>query len=114
MTVLVRPSRYTYSFIEDSGVFTVNVPSPELKRFVQLCGTKSGRDIDKLVQVDTSLGQTVDCVTVDACPVVYECKVVHWNDIIPANLAPEIDERSYANGDYHRLYYGQILGTFAK
>lgn len=114
LTVLVRPSRFTYSFIEESQVFTVNVPLPEMKGFVQLCGTQSGRDVDKLAQVKTSIGQTVDCVTIDACPVVYECQVVHWNDVIPANLAPKVDARAYAKGDYHRLYYGQILGVFAQ
>ena len=114
MTVLVRPSRFTYTFIEESQVFTVNVPSPDMKAFVKLCGTRSGRDVDKLAQVGTSMGRTVECVTIDACPVVYECKVVHWNDVIPQNLAPAIDAGSYAKGDYHRLYYGQILGTFAR
>jgi flavin reductase (DIM6/NTAB) family NADH-FMN oxidoreductase RutF len=114
MVVLVRPSRYTYSFIQDSQVFTVNVPSTDMRSYVQLCGTRSGRDVDKLAQVETSKAQRVDSVTLDDCPLVYECKVVHWNDVIPANLAPEIDGRAYARGDYHRLYYGQILGTFSR
>ncbi|GAG03898.1 unnamed protein product, partial [marine sediment metagenome] len=41
--VLVRPSRYTYGFIHDSGVFTVNVPTEEMREWVNLCGTRSGR-----------------------------------------------------------------------
>jgi flavin reductase (DIM6/NTAB) family NADH-FMN oxidoreductase RutF len=114
MVVLVRPSRYTYSFIEDSGVFTVNVPTAEMSDFVDLCGTRSGRDVDKLAQVSTSMGQKVPCVTIDGCSLVYECRVVHWNDVVPGNLDPNIVERSYPRGDFHRLYYGQILGTFAQ
>jgi flavin reductase (DIM6/NTAB) family NADH-FMN oxidoreductase RutF len=113
VVVLVRPSRYTYSFIEESGVFTVNVPTPEMAKYVSFCGTKSGRDVDKLAQVETSMGQTVDCVSLDACPLVYECKVVHHNDVQPDVLLPTIDARAYARGDYHRLYYGQLMGTFA-
>lgn len=114
MIVLVRPSRYTYSFIEESGVFTVNVPTPEMKELVTLCGTRSGRDVDKLAEVETSMGQKVACVTLDTCPVVYECKVVHYNDVRPDTLMPEIVSRAYAQGDFHRLYYGQIMGTFAE
>ena len=106
MVVLVRPSRYTYSFIEDSKVFTVNVPTSEMADLVKLCGTRSGRDVDKLAQVATSVGQRVSCVTIDACPLVYECQVVHWNDVQPQALTPGIDARSYPGGDYHRLYYG--------
>jgi flavin reductase (DIM6/NTAB) family NADH-FMN oxidoreductase RutF len=113
MVVLVRPSRYTYTFIEESGVFTVNVPTPEMSKYVAFCGSQSGRDVDKLAQAATSKGQRVDCVTLDECPMVYECKVVHWNDVRPDALLPTIDARSYAQGDYHRLYYGQIMGAFA-
>lgn len=114
MVTLVRPSRYTYKFIEESGVFTVNVPTPEMSDYVAMCGTRSGREADKLAQVAVSMAQTIDCVTLDQCSLVYECKVVHWNDVVPDHLLPEVRERAYGRGDFHRLYYGQILGVFAK
>ena len=111
--VLVRPSRYTYQFIEDSKAFTVNVPTAEMKKYVSLCGTRSGRELDKLAQVKTRMGQKVKSVTIDPCPLVYECQVVHWNDVLPETLIPQISNSAYRNGDFHRLYYGQIMGTFA-
>jgi flavin reductase (DIM6/NTAB) family NADH-FMN oxidoreductase RutF len=114
MVVLVRPSRYTYSFIEESGLFTVNVPTPEMRELVQVCGTRSGRDVDKLAEVETSMGQKVACVTLETSSVVYECQVVHHNDVVPDALLPGIASRSYPRGDFHRLYYGQIMGTFAE
>jgi flavin reductase (DIM6/NTAB) family NADH-FMN oxidoreductase RutF len=114
MVVLVRPSRHTYQFIEASKVFTVNVPTPEMRKYVSLCGTRSGRDVDKLAKVSTSMGQKVNCVTLDDCPLVYECQVVHWNDVQPGNLLPDVLNRAYRQGDFHRLYYGQIMGTFSK
>lgn len=113
--VLVRPSRYTYEFIEDSGAFTVNVPTEAMRRWVSVCGSRSGRDIDKFAAYDmgTTPGQTVPAITIDACPMVYECKVVHVNDLVPENLAAEIEAGSYGGADYHRLYYGEILGAYA-
>ena len=113
--VLVRPSRYTYEFIEDSGEFTVDVPTEEMRRWVAMCGSRSGRHLDKFgtYGMSTSAGQTVSAVTIDACPMVYECKVVHHNDVIPANLAPEIESSSYGGSNYHRVYYGEILGAYA-
>jgi flavin reductase (DIM6/NTAB) family NADH-FMN oxidoreductase RutF len=85
-----------------------------MKGLVTLCGTRSGRDVDKLAQVETSMGQEVACVTLDASPLVYECKVVHHNDVLPENLLPDIKSRAYAQGDFHRLYYGQIRGVFSE
>lgn len=115
MTVLVRPSRYTYRFIEDSGTFTVNVPSEELRKWVGFCGSRSGREVDKFAEFGISVtkGQTVNSVTIDPCPMVYECQVVHYNDVIPDHLTPEIEVGAYGGSDYHRLYYGQILGAYA-
>lgn len=113
--VLVRPSRYTYGFIHDSGLFTVNVPTEEMREWVNLCGTRSGRELDKFAAcgLKTTPGHMVDAVTIDACPMVYECRVVHHNDVLPPNLAPEIERSSYRGSDYHRVFYGEILGAYA-
>ena len=113
--VLVRPSRYTYGSIEDSGLFTVNVPTQDMSEWVSICGTKSGRDVEKFGSYGMSIsqGEAVEAVTIDACPMVYECKVVHHNDLIPANLSAEVEARSYRGSDYHRVYFGEILGAYA-
>ena len=113
--VLVRPSRYTYEFIEDSGEFTVNVPKPEMAEFVLFCGTHSGRDVDKLATFDvaTTPGQKVNSITVDDCPIVYACRVAFKSDIIPEALASEILPRYYSDDDFHRVYFGEILGVYA-
>jgi flavin reductase (DIM6/NTAB) family NADH-FMN oxidoreductase RutF len=114
-TVLVRPSRYTYQFIEASDEFTVNVPSPAMTDFVRFCGSKSGRDHDKIARFEIAItpGQQVGSPWIDGCPLVYECRVVHKNDILPATLDPGISARFYPRGDFHRVYYGEILGLYA-
>lgn len=114
-SILVRPSRHTYQFIEESGAFSVNVPTPEMREFVHFCGTKSGREYDKLARFDqaVTMGQAVNAVTIDACPLVYECRVVHKHDLLPETLDPTIRSRLYSGGDFHRVYHGEILGTWA-
>lgn len=46
-TVLVRPSRFTFGLLEASGEFTVSVPLTDMSKALALCGSKSGRDMDK-------------------------------------------------------------------
>lgn len=115
MEVLVRPSRYTYEFIEDSQAFTVNVPSRGMRAWVAMCGAKSGRVADKFGPYGMTYTRCegLAAATIDACPMVYECRVVHYNDVIPAHLAPEIESRSYRGADYHRVYFGEILAARA-
>lgn len=113
--VLVRPSRYTYELLEESREFTVNVPAEAMGEWVTVCGTRSGRDIDKLgaYGVAVSRGKKVSTITLDESPLVYECRVVHHNDVLPPHLEPTINARAYANRDYHRIYWGEIVGTYA-
>ena len=57
---------------------------------------------------------TVLAPTIGQCPIVYECSVVHSHDVAPAQLADEIRRGAYVSGDYHRVYYGQILAALAE
>jgi len=93
----------------------VNVPGPELQSAVDICGTKSGRDGDKLAEagLTTEKGTNVSAPIIAECPIVYECQVVHRNDVQPDALVRELQEGPYANGDYHRVYFGKILAASA-
>jgi flavin reductase (DIM6/NTAB) family NADH-FMN oxidoreductase RutF len=109
--VMVRPSRYTYQCIEHSGCFTVNVPEAGMESACALCGSLSGRKVNKFVEckLTEQRAATVLAPTVGECPVVYECQVVHSNDILPEKLSGEILTGAYVDGDYHRVYFGKIL-----
>ena len=115
LLVLVRPSRCTYDLIEQTGDFTVNVPPAELAQAVQHCGSVSGRAHDKLPEcgLTTAPAREVNAPIIEQCVIHYECRVVHKNDVVPSELVRNIQEGSYANGDYHRIYWGQILATYA-
>ncbi|MCX7805234.1 MAG: flavin reductase family protein, partial [Planctomycetota bacterium] len=81
--VLVRPSRYTYGLIEETGDFTVNVPGRDLERACAVCGSVSGRETDKFAGCGLTAGKSAKVVSafIEQCPIHYECRVVHANDI---------------------------------
>jgi flavin reductase (DIM6/NTAB) family NADH-FMN oxidoreductase RutF len=112
-SVLVRPSRYTYANIEHTGCFTVNVPRVADSYACAECGTLSGRDVDKFARCKLTAEQAGNVLAprVAECPIIYECQVVHSNDVLPDKLADEILSGAYIDGDYHRVYYGKILAT---
>jgi flavin reductase (DIM6/NTAB) family NADH-FMN oxidoreductase RutF len=113
--VLVRPSRYTFDCIEHTGDFTVNVPHKGMKDAVAYCGTVSGRDRDKFADkgLTATQSKTVKSPIIEECVLHYECRVVHHNDLIPDNLTDDIVSSAYPRGDFHRLYFGQILSVYA-
>jgi flavin reductase (DIM6/NTAB) family NADH-FMN oxidoreductase RutF len=108
-TVLVRHSRYTYNLLNQSDSFTVCVPAPDMQAAVEYCGQYSGRDGDKLAACHlTAIPSTkVSAPGIAGCPVIYECRIVHQNEVDPSTLAKDIT--AYPRGDYHRMYYGEIM-----
>jgi len=109
--VLVRPSRYTYKLIEETGEFTVNIVPPKLKEVVQYCGTVSGRDYDKFKekQLTPLPSSKVKVPIIKEGILHFECRVIHKNDLIPSELEKSIIPELYPKGDFHRFYFGEIL-----
>lgn len=111
---LVRPTRYTFSLLEALGEFTVNVPPDSLAKAVALCGSQSGRQVDKAKEHALTLvaSQHVQVPYIAECPIHYECRVVHKSNVVNADLDPQIVRKNYSSGDFHRVYYGEILGAY--
>ncbi|MCM8756854.1 MAG: flavin reductase family protein [Candidatus Omnitrophica bacterium] len=113
--VLVRPSRYTYSLLEDISQFTVNVPYPQMAAIVAHCGSVSGREHNKIEETRLTLepARTVAVPIIRECGLHYECQIVGFSDVLPDKLTAEIKTSCYPQGDYHRCYYGEILRVSA-
>ncbi len=109
--VLVRPSRFTYKLIEETGEFTVNIVPPNLKEVVQYCGTVSGRDHDKFKEKNLTAipSSKVKTPMIKECILHFECRVVNKNDLVPLELEKSIVSSLYPKGDFHRVYFGEIL-----
>ena len=116
----VRDSRYTMQMLEKNGEFTINVPLGNVdKKILGYCGTKSGRDTDKIADMGLTLetGENVSVPGFKELPLTLECKVIYKQDQDPAAIFPEYDARYYAKGtrnegDYHTAYYGEITAAY--
>jgi flavin reductase (DIM6/NTAB) family NADH-FMN oxidoreductase RutF len=113
--VLVRPSRYSYSRLEEVSDFTVNVPPRELAAAVSHCGAVSGRDHDKFqeMHLTTVPSREVRAPIIQECVVHYECRIVHRNDVVPDALTQAVRDGAYPEGDFHRVYFGEIVAAYA-
>ncbi len=113
-TVMVRPSRFTYSRMESSGEFTVNLLPDAFSRHLSLCGTKSGRDVDKIAECGFTLarGNHVTTPFIRESSIHFECRIIHKHDLLPETLDKEILKKYYPMGDFHRVFFGEIIGVF--
>lgn len=77
VSISVRPERYSYDIIKETGEFTVNLVTEKLAFATDYCGVKSGRDVDKFAEMGlhTCDGVNVACPGIKESPVNIECKV---------------------------------------
>jgi flavin reductase (DIM6/NTAB) family NADH-FMN oxidoreductase RutF len=111
----VRESRYTKALVDKNPEFTINVPYGEYdKSILGFCGTKSGRDTDKIQALNLHLeeGETVSVPAIRELPLTLECKVIYKQEQVKEAIAPDALERYYPEGDFHTAYYGQITAAY--
>ena len=132
--ISVRPQRYSYGLIKESGQFAINLTTAALARAADFCGVRSGRDVDKFAHLGlTPLpAKELSCPILGESPVSLECRVF---DVVPLGshdlfladvVAVDVEEElldaggklrldrcglaAYAHGEYYAL--GKRLGTF--
>jgi len=112
MMVAVRLSRYTHDKMDALKEFTVCIPKDgTMAKELAFAGVKSGRDYDKAKELGLTYlpADKVSVPLLSDCAAAYECKVVYETEMHEAHLDAELRERYYKTGDYHTLYFGEIL-----
>lgn len=114
--VMVRQNRFTYELLEKSREFTVTVPYADMRETVEFCGTRSGRDTDKLTACGLKIlkGQKIATPVLDVPGMHFECKVMYDRLMGAKNLDKALNELWYNKepNDYHVFYFGEILASY--
>lgn len=133
--ISVRPERYSYHMIEESGEFVVNLTTEALVKETDYCGVRSGKDVDKWQEMNLTKGKASAlsyAPIINECPVNIECKVEEIKKLgshdmfIARVVAVQVDEKyldetgkfdlndagllAYSHGEY--LSLGEKLGSF--
>lgn len=112
----IRPTRYTFEFTEEADIFTLSFLGKENKKILNLCGTVSGRDTDKLEASGLEpVGFENGGISFQQANMVFECRKIYFDDLKPVFFIPDdIDDNIYPNKDYHRMYIGEVVSVYKK
>lgn len=114
ITVLVRPERHTFSLMEQGRDFSVCLMPEQYNKALHFCGTRSGRDVNKLefcnLHVDKCFD--ADAYYITESTIHFECRTVHKHFLDPTTLDLFINKKYYPKKDHHMVYYGEILGIY--
>lgn len=113
MMVAIRSSRFTHGLIEEADSFAVSIPSGQMEKELNFCGSKSGRNIDKFKEC----GLPTIATGVVTSPILnipgyhYQCRIIYKSPMDPRFLNKDLDSL-YPKKDYHTLYFGEILAAY--
>lgn len=133
--ISVRPERYSYHMLRESGEFVVNLTTEKLAKATDWCGVRSGRDFNKWKEMHLTRGKAEKLTyapIIQESPVNIECKVTEVQELGSHHMflakvgAVQVDESymnetgkfelndtqllAYSHGEYYTL--GKKLGTF--
>lgn len=111
----INPARYTYSIIEGSDTFTLTFYTEAYRDALQYCGTKSGRDEDKvkgsgLTPMETQNG----AMAFSQAWMVVECRKMLSQSLSPDAIADPAERAKRAAQPMHKMYIGEILNVWVK
>ncbi|MBN1903443.1 flavin reductase [Candidatus Sumerlaeota bacterium] len=114
--IVVRPQRHTYQFLEKSDSFTLCAFPEEYRKDLETLGAISGRDGDKLKKTKLTIRKSIKVAapSYNEASLILECRKMYCQDIDPKGFIDPGIQSNYANRDYHRVYFGEILGAFMK
>ena len=124
-TVYVRTGRFTAEQLQKNPEFTVNIPLDDFnKKILGVCGSKSGRDIDKIKELNLTLidRNKISVPAIKELPLTLECKVIYKQTQVLSEIPEDIQKSCYpqdvpstypmANKDVHIAFYGQIVDAY--
>ena len=111
----VRPTRHTYGFMERADLFTLSFFPEQYRHVLNFCGTKSGREVDKVQATGiTPVADETGGVFFAEARLVLVCRKLYTHDLAPERFLDESVNKEYPEKDFHRMYIGQVIRCLMK
>jgi flavin reductase (DIM6/NTAB) family NADH-FMN oxidoreductase RutF len=113
---VVRPTRFTCGFTEAYDNFTLCAFPETFREALNILGSKSGRDTDKIAAAGLTpmASRLVSSPAFAEAELIFECRKIYASKIDPAGFQDPAIDSNYSGGDYHRVYFGQVLRIFGE
>lgn len=110
----VRPQRYTYGLAENEERFALCFFGEERRDALRLCGSKSGRDCDKLAEAGLSSEECDGVPVIRESRLVLVCRKLYADDLKESRFVDRALLSHYAAKDYHRVYICEIEKAYTR
>ena len=113
-TIYVRPQRYTFGLVEDCDEVSLCFVGEKYREALKLCGTKSGRDMDKIAKSGLSVSFDENTPMIEESDAVLVCKKAYSDYIKEECFDDPAHLKNYPQKDYHKMYILEIKKILIK
>lgn len=111
----IRPQRYTFEFLENNDYFTMSFFDEDYRKALQLCGSKSGRDCNKVAESGLTAAFTEDGVPYfEEAKILLVCKKMYAQFLNEESVIDGDGVNKWYNDDYHKMYISEIAKVYVK
>lgn len=108
ITVYVRPGRYTLEFLKQKPYFTVSFYDEKHRKDLQILGTKSGRDTNKMEEISLTPKFLKNGVTFKEAKQTFVCKKLYMGQIDFKKVDEAVQKEIYTEKKGHYVFIGEI------
>ena len=113
--VYIRPQRYTREFVDGNEYFTLSFYDKEYKKALGICGSKSGRDVDKAAETGLTPYFVEGTTAFAEANMILVCKKQYRQEMgAEFFIEQENDKEFYPEKDYHIMYMAEVVKVFVK
>lgn len=114
VTAYIRQTRYTKEFVDSSDTFTLTFLKDGNRDALNVLGSKSGRDMDKMKESGLTPIEVDGEVMFEEAELVLVCRKRFVQDMSKENFVnQETLDKWYADQNYHTMYIGEIVAAYA-
>ncbi|MEE0913610.1 MAG: flavin reductase [Ruminococcus sp.] len=111
----IRPQRYTFEFMEKNGYFSMSFFDETQRDALKFCGSKSGRDYDKVKETGLTPAFTEDGVPYfEEAKLVLVCKKMYSQFLNEESIEDTESVAKWYDNDYHKMYVSEITKVLVK
>ena len=111
----IRPQRYTYEFIENGDYYSMSFFDEDYRDALKFCGSKSGRDYDKVNETGLTTAFTENGVPYfEEAKLVLICKKMYAQNLNEESIIDSDSVSKWYNNDYHKMYISEITNVLVK
>lgn len=111
----IDPTRHTFELMENKDTYTFTFYSEAHREALKICGSKSGKDVDKVKETGlTPITTQSGSKAFSEAWLIIECKKIISQTITPESITDPTIKKEWSGKQLRKMFVGEIINVWVK